>query len=137
MLSYVLLGYLILSYCFTVIFRESNETYLCRLDLFWGYEGVVDGNGLLLEHLLNILFFIPIGFMLNAILKKRLMLYSILFGLGFSLLIEASQYIFKKGTFDIDDLFNNTLGAFVGYLLFFLIKYYLHVKTDEFKHSGV
>ena len=38
-------------------------------------------------------------------------------GLFMSETIECLQLIFMKGSFDVDDLFNNTLGAFVGELI--------------------
>lgn len=42
-------------------------------------------------------------------------------GAGTSLVIEALQYIFNRGTADIDDLICNTLGAMLGYCICMLI----------------
>ena len=42
---------------------------------------------------------------------------AMLVGLLFSMVIEFSQLIWKKGFFDVDDLFNNVVGALVGALL--------------------
>ena len=45
-------------------------------------------------------------------------------GIGFcsSLLIEATQYVTRRGYFQIDDIFNNVLGMIVGYSLGYLIQ---------------
>lgn len=67
----------------------------------------------------NIAFFVPVG-MLAFILFRQLPrppLAATLFGAGFSLLIEASQFIFALGHTDIDDFMMNTLGALIGALL--------------------
>lgn len=67
----------------------------------------------------NIAFFVPVG-MLAFILFRRLprpLLAATLLGAGFSLLIEAAQFIFALGYTDIDDFMMNTLGALIGALL--------------------
>ena len=43
-----------------------------------------------------------------------------LLGLFLSETIECSQLIWHKGTFDVDDLFNNTVGAIMGALIVLL-----------------
>ena len=45
----------------------------------------------------------------------------VLFSLLFSLCIEAVQLVTRRGSFDVDDLMLNTLGGFLGYLLFLLM----------------
>ena len=69
-------------------------------------------------YLLNILLFVPLGFLLPMIWPKSNKFSSVLlYGVFFSLLIEASQLInFRQP--DIDDLILNTLGALVGYVVF-------------------
>lgn len=42
------------------------------------------------------------------------LLKAILVGLLFSLTIECSQLLWKRGTFDVNDIFNNTVGALIG-----------------------
>ncbi|MEG1858988.1 MAG: VanZ family protein [Christensenellaceae bacterium] len=68
--------------------------------------------------LLNLLMFIPYGFLL-PLLSKRLGSISkvLLSGFLFSLAIELSQLLNHRAT-DIDDLLMNTAGAVVGYLLY-------------------
>ena len=70
-----------------------------------------------LGFILNIIMFIPLGFLLPFLWKKYQKLTpTLLFGFLFSLFIELSQLITLRAT-DIDDLIANTLGALIGYLI--------------------
>src|SRR5690625_4844802 len=60
----------------------------------------------------NFAFFVPFG-VLVYLLNGRVLL-TTLCGAGFSFLIESSQYVFRLGFSDIDDLLFNTLGAAAG-----------------------
>ncbi|GAB6419363.1 VanZ family protein [Bacillus luti] len=69
-------------------------------------------------YLLNIVLFMPLGFLLPTIWPHfRKMKNTVCAGFFFSLAIELSQLLNNRIT-DIDDLFTNTLGAMVGYLLY-------------------
>lgn len=73
------------------------------------------------EYILNILLFIPLGFLLPIIWPntnkiKRV----VLSGVSFSLLIELSQLFTNRRT-DIDDVLMNILGTILGYLLFSIL----------------
>jgi len=60
----------------------------------------------------------PLGFLLPTIWPHfRKMKNTVCAGFFFSLAIELSQLLNNRIT-DIDDLFTNTLGAMVGYLLY-------------------
>lgn len=64
--------------------------------------------------LLNVIFFLPLGFLLPMIWKRfRPIWKATLFGLGTSAFIEILQLLTPRAT-DINDLMTNTLGAFVG-----------------------
>ncbi|SFC29863.1 Glycopeptide antibiotics resistance protein [Alkalibacterium subtropicum] len=70
---------------------------------------------------LNILLFVPFGFFLSqkiSSLQKKVRLNLILAGLLFSLFIEVVQFSIPMGrSADIDDLILNTVGAFLGYII--------------------
>lgn len=67
----------------------------------------------------NICAFVPFGFMLPIISKNnRKFLNVTIITLIFSLTIELLQLISKVGIFDVDDLFLNTIGGIIGYLVF-------------------
>ncbi len=68
----------------------------------------------------NIALFIPVGITWPLCYKKLDKVWKVvLAGAGYSLLIEISQmFVFGRET-DIDDLMTNTLGAFIGALIYF------------------
>lgn len=70
----------------------------------------------------NIAMFVPVGFLCAVIFANKKILPVMLSGFAFSLCIELCQLIFHKGSFELDDLFNNTLGAIIGFLLYLLIR---------------
>lgn len=64
----------------------------------------------------NVVLFVPIG-----VLLKRLLSYqpfplrkTLLIAAGISLAIETTQYVFRLGFSDIDDLILNVAGAWIG-----------------------
>ncbi|MBU5218048.1 VanZ family protein [Bacillus albus] len=69
-------------------------------------------------YLLNIVLFMPLGFLLPTIWPQfRKMKNTVCAGFFFSLAIELNQLLNNRIT-DIDDLFTNTLGAIIGYVLY-------------------
>ncbi|MFT3935082.1 MAG: VanZ family protein [Chitinophagaceae bacterium] len=70
------------------------------------------------EIISNVIIFIPLG-VYAGVLFKRWAFGKKLFSVFFiSLLIEAFQFIFRIGAFDITDIIANTLGGLFGLLLF-------------------
>ena len=75
-----------------------------------------------IHYMLNVMQFVPFGFMLPMLWKKFEKLgFVLLFGSLFSLSIEIFQSFCVRVT-DIDDLIMNTAGTLVGYLLFLCAK---------------
>lgn len=77
----------------------------------------------ILQLLLNVLLFVPLGFLLR-VLGGRGILVAFAVGLGVSVVIETTQltgvwgiYPCAYRVFDVDDMLTNTLGAVVGSLL--------------------
>ena len=68
--------------------------------------------------LLNIILFIPLGFLLPYIWPKLNFWKTALIALVFSAAIEGMQYFAQLGCCDIDDVINNTIGACMGYGIF-------------------
>lgn len=76
-------------------------------------------NGIEISSILNIIFFMPFGFLLPTLWNKfRSLLPTALNGILFSLIIEASQMFVPYRATDINDLIMNTLGTICGWLLF-------------------
>jgi len=87
-----------------------------NLDLFIGLKTN------LVQYLLNILLFTPFGLLLPMLWKKFNNIFLVI-ATGFfcSLIIELGQIFTFRAT-DVDDLFTNTLGTLIGYLIFLIIK---------------
>lgn len=78
---------------------------------------------------LNCLLFVPFGFLFSQVVsmyqeKDYRIPYYIIILCGFltSLAIEISQVVLKRGVFEIDDLVKNTMGASIGYFIWFVIE---------------
>ena len=71
----------------------------------------------------NILAFVPFGFFLPIISKNNRSFWSVtLYGFEFTLGIELVQLSFQVGTFDVDDIIMNMLGAIGGYIIFAIFR---------------
>lgn len=85
------------------------------------FDDLIDARGWFLPafgYLGNTAFFIPFGVLVYMLLidAARPLLTTLCVGFAVSLTIEVSQYLFALGYSDVDDLFMNTLGAFLGAL---------------------
>ena len=108
--------YLIFTFYITVVSRASSGKDLMRTEWFDGYKSIHDvyANS---ENYLNILLFVPIGCLAGLVSKKYRLIHAVLVGLFVSETIECSQLIWQRGTFDVNDLMNNTIGAMIGGLI--------------------
>ena len=84
-----------------------------------------------LQIVFNVVFFVPLGFLLGHRWRKGLVT-TLLLGLGLSLLIETTQGTAVWGLFpcpyrvaEVDDLITNTTGAMVGWLLAYSLRHRL------------
>ena len=72
----------------------------------------------------NIVAFAPFGFFLPVISRRSKKWYNtVTFGFTWSLILETLQLISKVGSFDVDDLFLNTLGAAFGFGCYCLVQH--------------
>lgn len=98
----------------------SRELYLIRrieLVPFWSVMQWIGGsisNGRSI--LLNIILFVPLGYLLDGVSKKKW--YAVLICFSVSLFIEVLQLITLRGICDVDDLIFNTFGGVIGVLLY-------------------
>ena len=85
----------------------------------YGAKSLSTNRSVITEILLNILLFVPMGFLVPKVQESfRGFWKVVLLGLAFSLFIECSQLILHMGCFDISDLVHNTLGAVIGYAIY-------------------
>lgn len=76
--------------------------------------------------LLNIILFMPLGFLLTYFCPKLKFWHILLISILLSSSIETTQYLAHWGCFDIDDIFNNTLGACIGHICYRLYHRVFH-----------
>ncbi len=85
----------------------------------------ISGQSGFLEHfILNVLMFVPIGFLIPIINRKVFAktTFAFLFGFAASVSIETIQLVFHLGECDINDVIANTLGALVGFWIWKLLR---------------
>lgn len=123
-----LLVYFIIVIYITVISRSAGAPQPVNTDLFWSYlEWAKGDTGYGIQILLNIFLFIALGFFLadacngkdkqvmnNTGINLRFWFLPLFISFAVSAAIEAVQYICFLGFCDIDDIFSNMLGAFLG-----------------------
>lgn len=118
-LGALLAEYNFLVLCSTVICRASSGERHIEIMPFWNYPDIwnrVDYPADLIEVLLNIALFVPIGLLLGGLgFKTKKILLS---GIFLSGIIEVSQFAFCKGLCEMDDVMHNTLGCVIGYFGF-------------------
>ena len=123
-----LIEYVILIYCSTLVFRGVSEEIGNNYKLFWSYVAIQDGrNDLIPVNIMNVVVFIPVGIKFALLLLNKLKLFKVgLFTVGFGMVISASietlQYILNRGFSELDDVFHNTLGCLIGFLMVAIIK---------------
>lgn len=107
-----LMAYIVCALYFAVLSRNMVSPSTIRLELFQDYF-LPSGNGWA-DVLLNIVCFIPLGFLVGMIAKRYRVLMTLIVGLLVSLTIEFSQLIWQRGVFDLNDIFNNVVGSMIG-----------------------
>lgn len=122
----------IIALCYFLFFAESmgrttrgdeyhyNLQPLFEIKRIWRGRHILGMKYVILNFAGNVIAFIPFGYLLPKIVKKKLgLFYTVLFSLEFSLLVELTQLISRTGSFDVDDLILNTLGGLIGYILYY------------------
>lgn len=125
--------FLFIAYCvfivyYAVLSREASDERTAELRFMWAYREMLTGHPEWKEdvgyNLMNILFFIPFGFLfpekniLPTVFKNRRWLPILCAGMLLSIFVELTQYIFCLGLCELDDVICNGLGAMVGYGIF-------------------
>mgnify|MGYP002522516257 FL=1 len=112
----LLLGYVFFVLSATILFRQEGEKMQYVLRPLWSYSVLY--SKLLAQNLLNILMFIPIGFLSGVAMRNVKALKIVGMGFVLSVLIEVIQLLFRRGVCNIDDVIHNTLGCAVGILCY-------------------
>lgn len=125
--------YLAIVLYITLFNREPGEKRIDMVPLRSYYLLIEENNSFYFTQILyNILMTVPFGFLLPFIYKKMRSVFVVgLMGFLFSLSIETVQYITRRGLFEFDDLFNNTVGTVAGYIIFYIIQSILITFIDR------
>ncbi len=107
----------------------QHHGYAYNLELFkeikrfYRYRHQLGMEAFFLNVVGNVAAFMPCGFFLPIVIKKGEKWYNaILLSFGMSLCIETVQLVLQVGSFDVDDLFLNTLGGAMGYLAYLMVQ---------------
>ena len=128
---WMFLAYLLMVLCFTILFREEKDVAQISMIPIWEYASL--NYKLIAESILNVLLFVPLGFLAGAAIKGRKLLRTIGLCCCISVTIELLQLITKRGVCNIDDVIHNTLGCFIGYGLFLLC----YMTIRRIKNTGL
>lgn len=122
----------IIALCYFLFFAESmgrtsrgdeyhyNLQPLFEIKRIWRGRHILGMKYVILNFVGNVVAFIPFGYFIPKIVKKKIgLFYTVLFSFEFSLVVELTQLITRTGSFDVDDLILNTLGGLIGYILYY------------------
>lgn len=107
----------------TIFRRSVRADFNFRTKPFESYyiafaEGGVE---VLLQIIINIAMFIPIGFLLPCCFRLyRKYRYVLITAVIISVSIELLQLVFKMGLFETDDVINNVFGATIGLSIYMM-----------------
>jgi glycopeptide antibiotics resistance protein len=128
---FLLAEWVFLVLCAIVFFRETNVERGYNLMPFWSYWDYGKDSyflEMLGENILNVLLFLPIGFLAGCGLQGMTLKKVLFLGGGLSVFIELLQFIFKKGFCETDDVIHNVLGCLIGYGLWRVCCIRLHTS---------
>ena len=131
-ISIIIFVIYIIALCYFLFFAESmgrttrgdeyhyNLQPLFEIKRIWRSSHILGMKYVILNFAGNVIAFIPFGYLLPKMLKKKPRLFhTVLFSFEFSLLVELTQLISRTGSFDVDDLILNTFGGLIGYILYY------------------
>lgn len=101
----------------STVFTRTPTTRRYKLFPFWSWvEVLMDLNKeQLLENLLNVILFIPMGALLPFIADRKVRLpRAFLSGVLVSFVIEICQLVSMRGLFEWDDMIHNGVGCVIG-----------------------
>lgn len=123
--------YLALLLVITFFSRESgSRAGHIDMKLFstWGFT--IKTHALVVE---NVLLFVPYGFVCSWTFQwARNFFRCMAFGAVTSFLVEWLQLVTGRGFFQIDDILTNTLGAVLGFLLYWLVTVFVFLFKRMF-----
>ena len=118
-----LLGVYVCCLCYVTLCRASVYDSSVHFQVFSAWQ--LAWNTFSFQNwanlLLNVALLGPFGILFPLVFQK-IKKWTVAAGLVLSLLIESLQLLTHRGIFDVDDLLLNTIGGFVGYIIFALAR---------------
>ena len=111
----VLAGYVFLIIAVTIPSRTPGAKMNYEVEIFWSHRVWSIQREQIIA---NVIMFIPVGLFLGKDFSWK----TVLCSTCFSFLIEFTQLITRRGLFEFDDIIHNTLGSFIGFLIFLVAK---------------
>ena len=116
--------------------RLPDYVFSLELIPFHSYAGIIRNHDTqeMLHCAANIAVFIPFGVLFPAcsFKGKEKAGSAVLFGFLLSLAVELFQLVTKTGSFETDDIINNTFGVLLGVLVFTAVRCILRkIKKKE------
>ena len=118
----------------TVVFRGSGAESRIQLEPFRSYWDFGEHSYFLecfATNVLNVTLFVPVGFLMGSSFRHIEWKKVALWGCLLSIVIEISQFFFRKGYCEADDVIHNTLGCLIGYGVY-LISYLTAIPVMRF-----
>lgn len=113
---FLLMVYAVAMVLLTVVLREKPEFPEGFQNTYFASKRALEAN-VGKEWFVNVLMFVPIGWLLGAVVKGHLWVKILTAGIAFSFLIETMQYVLNKGVADMEDIACNTIGLIAGAFL--------------------
>lgn len=125
-IRHVLWSYIFMFYCYLAVWDAAGIGSIWDLIAYGKLDNTINiipfSSEGAMTYILNVIMFMPLGFLLPLIWDNFRKLSKVLLtGFFMSLAIEVCQLFCLRAT-DIDDLIMNTLGTFAGYLIWVLFK---------------
>ena len=119
---------------------QNDFNYMIKLNLFerftYSLNPFVNNATTKLMIVLNIMAFIPFGFLVSILLNKFKIFKVLGISFGLSLIVEISQILIAFGGFSTIDLITNTFGGVIGCLIFLLCEAIIKkVKNQTVKYN--
>lgn len=112
---------------FPIPFAGRNNLFLETANFIPFRDLLLNYRGAEREIVLNVIMLMPFGF-LYPLIKNKGIVMTVLLSFLFSLTIECTQLLsiywdsLYVRSFDVTDLITNTIGGFVGYIIYFSVK---------------
>ncbi len=90
---------------------------------FFRYYRIIGLQAFLINMVGNVAAFMPCGFFLPVVSRRsKRWQNTVVFSFAFSFMLETIQLVFKVGSFDVDDMMLNTLGAALGFVCYRIVQ---------------